>query len=88
MCIRDSLYTTMEPCSFRLSGNEPCVQRILSQKGNIGTVFVGVMEPDTFVKNNTSLALLETAGINYILIPGFETECTEAAVKGHENRAE
>lgn len=31
------LYTTMEPCSFRLSGNEPCVHRILAQNGNIKT---------------------------------------------------
>lgn len=26
---RLALYTTMEPCSFRLSGNLPCVQRVL-----------------------------------------------------------
>ena len=78
------LYTTMEPCSLRLSGNEPCVQRILSLRGHIRTVFVGIMEPDTFVKNNTSLALLESNGIDYILIPGYETKCTEVACRGHD----
>lgn len=78
------IYTTMEPCSFRLSGNEPCVQRILQLNGSIVTVFVGVMEPDTFVKNNTSLALLETANIDYIQIPGYEDQCTIIAFKGHE----
>lgn len=78
------IFTTMEPCSFRLSGNDPCVQRILSQDGNIGSVFVGVMEPDTFVKNNTSLTLLEDSNINYILIPGFEEQSTKIAFKGHE----
>lgn len=78
------IYTTMEPCSFRLSGNEPCVQRIMSLQGNIQTVFVGVLEPDTFVKNNTSLSLLENANINYIQIPGYEKECTIIAFKGHE----
>ncbi|KAL3230239.1 tRNA pseudouridine(32) synthase, mitochondrial [Nakaseomyces bracarensis] len=78
------IYTTMEPCSFRLSGNLPCLERILAQQGNIGTVFVGVMEPDTFVKNNTSLTALENNGIDYILIPGYEDRCNEIAFKGHE----
>ncbi|CAD6646762.1 XXYS1_4_G0028860.mRNA.1.CDS.1 [Saccharomyces cerevisiae] len=79
------LYTTMEPCSFRLSGNEPCCDRILATQGAIGTVFVGVMEPDTFVKNNTSLNKLESHGVNYIQIPGYEEECTIIAFKGHDN---
>lgn len=78
------LYTTMEPCSLRLSGNEPCVQRIMGQNGNISTVFVGVMEPDTFVQNNTSLTMLESQGIDYIQIPGYEKQCTLIAFKGHE----
>lgn len=78
------IYTTMEPCSFRLSGNEPCVQRIMSLNGNIQTVFVGVLEPDTFVKNNTSLSLLEEANINYVQIPGYEEQCTLISFKGHE----
>lgn len=82
------IYTTMEPCSLRLSGNEPCVQRILKLNGNIGTVFVGVMEPDTFVKNNTSLTSLENAGIDYIKIPGYEEKCTAIAFKGHPTSLE
>lgn len=77
------LYTTMEPCSFRLSGNDPCVQRVLAQKGNITAVFVGVMEPDTFVKNNTSYQILTDQQIEYIQIPGFEKICNELAFKGH-----
>lgn len=79
------LYTTMEPCSFRLSGNEPCVQRILAQNGNIKNVFVGVIEPDTFVKNNTSYDILLAQGIDYIQIPGYENLCRELAFKGHES---
>ncbi|AGO12268.1 AaceriAEL091Cp [[Ashbya] aceris (nom. inval.)] len=77
------LYTTMEPCSLRLSGNKPCAERIVGQQGNITAVFVGVLEPDNFVKNNTSRALLEKHGIDYILVPGFQAECTTAALKGH-----
>ncbi|CUS21633.1 LAQU0S03e07074g1_1 [Lachancea quebecensis] len=78
------LYTTMEPCSFRLSGNEPCVDRIVAADKNIRTVFVGVMEPDTFVKNNTSKTKLSQHEIDYVLIPGYEEECTKVAKKGHE----
>lgn len=79
------LYTTMEPCSFRLSGNEPCVHRILAQNGNIKNVFVGVIEPDTFVKNNTSYDILLGQGIDYIQIPGYEEICKKLAFKGHES---
>lgn len=73
------IYTTMEPCSERLSGNEPCVQRIL--KSCIKTVFVGVLEPDTFVANNTGKQLLTEANVEYIHIPGYEEECLAAATK-------
>ncbi|SCV04817.1 LAMI_0H19504g1_1 [Lachancea mirantina] len=78
------LYTTMEPCSLRLSGNKPCVDRIIELNPGIKTVFVGVMEPDTFVKNNISAAKLLRHDIDYVLIPGYEEECTKAAIKGHE----
>ncbi|CAN6625422.1 bifunctional protein Rib2p [Trichomonascus vanleenenianus] len=78
------IYTTMEPCSLRLSGNEPCVDRIL--KTSIKTVFVGVMEPDTFVKKNTGLDKLRHAGVEYIHIPGFEAEAIKAATFGHPSK--
>ncbi|EDO18422.1 hypothetical protein Kpol_1032p14 [Vanderwaltozyma polyspora DSM 70294] len=78
------LYTTMEPCSYRLSGNKPCLERILDAKGRIGSVFVGVLEPDTFVKNNVSFDTLTSNGIDYIQIPGYEEECINAARKGHD----
>ncbi|CDK27945.1 unnamed protein product [Kuraishia capsulata CBS 1993] len=75
------LYTTMEPCSERLSGNLPCVDRVV--KSNIITCFVGVLEPDTFVKNNVGYTKLGDANINYLQVPGFEKECLEAAFNGH-----
>ncbi|WPK24890.1 hypothetical protein PUMCH_002189 [Australozyma saopauloensis] len=77
------LYTTMEPCSYRLSGNLPCVDRIL--KSNIKVCFVGILEPDTFVKNNTGRKQLKDAGVEYIHIKGFEEECTSIATFGHDN---
>ncbi|EGW31977.1 DRAP deaminase [Spathaspora passalidarum NRRL Y-27907] len=80
--IGTEIYTTMEPCSLRLSGNLPCVDRILET--NIKTCFVGVVEPDTFVKNNTSVNKLRENNVEYVHIPGYEEECLEIAKKGHE----
>ncbi|SCU94013.1 LAME_0F05776g1_1 [Lachancea meyersii CBS 8951] len=82
--VGSALYTTMEPCSLRLSGQLPCVDRILAQNKHIRTVFVGVMEPDTFVQNNNSRAKLSQHEIDYVLIPGYESACTAAAIKGHD----
>lgn len=75
------LFTTMEPCSLRLSGNLPCVQRIVATP--IKTVFVGVPEPDTFVASNTGRAQLLKAGIEYVVIPGYEKVILETATLGH-----
>lgn len=77
------LYTTMEPCSLRLSGNKPCLDRIIDQHGAISTVYVGIMEPSTFVAKNVSKEKLDNAGINYIKVDGFEDEATRIATKGH-----
>lgn len=78
------LFTTMEPCSYRLSGNLPCVDRVLAT--SIKTCFVGVLEPDTFVENNTGKAKLAEAGVEYIHIPGYEEECLEIAKLGHDKK--
>lgn len=78
------IYTTMEPCSERLSGNLPCLDRIIAQKGKISTCYVGVMEPSTFIAKNVSQDKLEAEGISYIKIPGFEEAAIKAAKKGHD----
>jgi len=44
------LYTTVEPCFKRLSGNLPCVERILRLGKAINIVYVGVKEPEKFNK--------------------------------------
>ncbi|CCE65611.1 hypothetical protein TPHA_0M00360 [Tetrapisispora phaffii CBS 4417] len=80
-----SIFTTVEPCSLRLSGNEACLERIINQNGNIRTVFVGTMEPNIFVKNNKSLTNLTKNNIEYVKIPGFEEDCLQVATIGHEN---
>ncbi|KAK9332137.1 cytidine deaminase-like protein [Lipomyces starkeyi] len=76
------IYTTMEPCSERLSGNVPCVDRIIDS-GIFKSVKVGVIEPDTFIKNNVGKRKLDAAGIQYVLVSGLEKECFEVATSGH-----
>ncbi|KAF3018435.1 hypothetical protein E8E14_005130 [Neopestalotiopsis sp. 37M] len=78
-----ALYTTMEPCSFRLSGNLPCVERVLAIGSKIKTVYVGVKEPEKFVNNNSGKAKLEQAGIDFVHIEGLEKDILEVATAGH-----
>lgn len=78
------LYTTMEPCSERLSGNLPCVDRIIEHKDNIETVFIGCAEPQTFIQDNTSVKKLLDSGINYVILPGFKKRAEQIAFKGHQ----
>lgn len=82
-----ALYTTMEPCSFRLSGNLPCVERMLRLAGSIKKVYVGVQEPKKFVSDNTGQKKLATAGIEVIHVGGLEKEILEVATAGHEKAA-
>jgi len=78
-----ALYTTVEPCSDRLSGNLPCVERVLRLAGSIQTVYVGIMEPDTFVTRNTAKQKLQYAGIAVVPVPGLEEQILGVATAGH-----
>lgn len=84
------LYTTMEPCNKRASGNIPCTDTILSTQKSIGggikIVYVGVKEPEKFVGENTGRTKLENAGIAYIHVPGFEEKILAVATAGHEKQ--
>ncbi|KAI0168999.1 cytidine deaminase-like protein [Hypoxylon sp. FL1284] len=77
------LYTTVEPCSQRLSGNLPCVERILAIGDKIKTVYVGVQEPAKFVSDNSSRQKLKNAGIAFTHVAGLENEILEVATAGH-----
>lgn len=77
------LYTTVEPCSKRLSGNLPCAERILRLAGVIKVVYVGVMEPKKFVEDNTGRAALEKAGVQFVHVAGMEDEILTVAKAGH-----
>lgn len=82
------LYTTMEPCSLRLSGNLPCVDRILQTKTpghkGIQTVYIGVKEPEKFVGENAGRQKLEQAGVRVTHVTGLEDEILKVATAGHE----
>ncbi|KAL5343960.1 cytidine deaminase-like protein [Aspergillus crustosus] len=86
------LYVTMEPCGNRLSGNLPCVQRIIQTRDNgrrgIQKVYFGVKEPGTFVGESEGCKLLTEAGIEWQLVQGLEREILTVATAGHENREE
>lgn len=98
------LYTTMEPCSERLSGSTPCVQRILAfnnqhhQKGRmqITRIYQGVTEPSDFIVNNFGLRLLRQADLDIVTVRPtegggqgwIEREALRLAKWGHEDQAE
>jgi pyrimidine deaminase RibD-like protein len=79
------LYTTVEPCFKRLSGNLPCVERILRLGKAIKIVYVGVKEPEKFVGENTGRKQLEDAGIRVVLVESMEKEILEVATAGHKS---
>lgn len=77
------LYTTMEPCSRRLSGNRTCVQRILGLASSLKVVYVGITEPETFIADNTGRKILEDAGVQVICVEGMEDRILEVSTAGH-----
>lgn len=89
------LYTTMEPCSYRLSGNQSCVSRIIATrspdpKSGIRKVVFGAKEPGDFVKDSQSCRMLDEAGVTweYARDPQLETEILRVAKAGHGTKLE
>lgn len=81
------LYTTMEPCNERLSGNRTCVERILGLGNAVKVVYVGIREPDTFIKDNQGIKRLEAAGIKVVLLDDDEelrAQILSVTFAGHE----
>ncbi|MCJ1276191.1 hypothetical protein MMC21_003996 [Puttea exsequens] len=81
------LYTTMEPCNKRLSGNRTCVERILRLDGAIKAVYIGIREPEIFIGENVGVQRLEDAGV----VVGFMEEAMqrrilEVSTAGHETQ--
>ena len=78
------MYTTMEPCSERLSGNKPCTERIVEAGGLIRRIILGVKEPDDFVHCVGAEKLRENG---YVVVHNdnaeLERECLQVAKRGH-----
>ena len=78
------LYTTMEPCNERLSGNMTCTTRILRLEGVIKTVYVGIKEPGTFIANNDGQKRLEAGGVKVEFpFEHLRERITEISMAGH-----
>jgi pyrimidine deaminase RibD-like protein len=81
------LYTTMEPCNKRLSGNRTCVERILRLNGGIKVVYVGIKEPEIFIGENVGRKRLEDAGVRVIFVEGMHDRILEVSTAGHEKQS-
>ncbi|RJE20999.1 hypothetical protein PHISCL_06669 [Aspergillus sclerotialis] len=77
------LYTTMEPCNERLSGNRTCVDRILGLNGAIKVVYVGIKEPEVFIGQNKGRKRLEDAGIPVVFVEGMQDRILKISTAGH-----
>ncbi|KAG0665855.1 DRAP deaminase [Rhodotorula mucilaginosa] len=74
-----SIYTTMEPCSERLSGNVPCVQRILAT--GISSVFIGVEEPKDFVECEGTRLLREAGRQVFVVVDPEDPDLGKACLQ-------
>jgi len=78
------LYTTMEPCSNRLSGNKGCVARIIGLRGAIKKIYVGIKEPSTFITENSGQEKLEAAGIKVSFpVEHLRAKIMDVTLTGH-----
>lgn len=89
-----TLYSTLEPCSERLSGITPCVKRIIATRGGgddsseengggVRRVLWGSDEPGTFVQDNKSKQLLTDAGVEWEIVKGLQDDILSVAKAGH-----
>ncbi|CAE6435193.1 unnamed protein product [Rhizoctonia solani] len=74
------VYTTLEPCSVRLSGLAPCADALVV--AGIRNCIIGVKEPVDFVQCEGTKKL-QDAGINVVWLDDLEPECLTMARRGH-----
>ncbi|KAJ1307417.1 hypothetical protein OPQ81_001519 [Rhizoctonia solani] len=73
------VYTTLEPCSVRLSGLAPCADALIA--AGIRNCIIGVKEPADFVQCEGTKKL-QDVGINVIWLDDLEAECLAMARRG------
>ncbi|GBG31479.1 Thyroid adenoma-associated protein [Hondaea fermentalgiana] len=73
-----TIYTTMEPCSKRLSGNRPCTSRCIA--AGVKRVVVGVREPSKFVECTGTRELRE-AGLQVDYLTGTDQRLKERCME-------
>lgn len=93
-----TLYSTLEPCGRRLSGNLSCVHRIIatrnktpgmsrpqdtSSEGGIRKVIFGAKEPSTFVGESEGCRMMDEAGIEWEYVEGLQDKILQVAKEGH-----
>ncbi|KAG6851028.1 hypothetical protein H0H93_004515 [Arthromyces matolae] len=71
-----TVYTTLEPCSVRTSGLDPCADALI--RANVKRCVIGVGEPDDFV-DCEGAQKLKDAGIEVLWLEGLEDACIKAA---------
>lgn len=76
------VYTTMEPCSVRLSGLSPCADALVAAR--VKRCIIGVGEPTDFVSCEGANKL-EAAGIEVIWMKDIELDCLSVARTGHSS---
>ena len=59
--VGSTMYSTMEPCSRRLSGAPPCAGRII--EAGVARVVIAIFEPPRFVANCEGVMILRAAGV-------------------------
>ncbi|KAI9216371.1 cytidine deaminase-like protein [Blastocladiella britannica] len=68
-----TVYTTMEPCSKRLSGRCSCTDHALAL--GVKRVVVGIAEPRDIFVQCEGIARLGEAGVQVTVLEGMEEEC-------------
>jgi len=76
-----TLYTTMEPCSRRLSGKDPCTSRIL--QAGVPRVVYCLREPTNFVEDCVGVEELQRAGVETVLLEDAECRRLAGAPNSH-----